>query len=327
MKKINLNINNLNLDALQNLKISIIGYGIQGRAQALNLRDSGISPYIGNIDDKYFKDALSDNMNVSDISSAVKDANIIMMLVPDQSQAKVFKEILAGQPASNCLIVVAHGYSIYHSNINMPDTFSIGMLAPRMPGAPIRDAFLKGSGIPAFFDVVKDNNGNTRDQLIALAHAIGFTRGGLYSVPLAEETEIDLFIEQFYLPIVIHSARIAHDFLTTKGLNPSTVLMELFASGEIGELLTRASSDGLYETWMNHASPTCRFGIKRAVEKKLPVESIKKFAENVLSEIRSGDFNRDLINEGKNDYSSLLISEQENIESSFTRNFKISKKL
>ncbi|MDA9651254.1 NAD(P)-binding domain-containing protein [Pelagibacteraceae bacterium] len=327
MKKINLNINDLNLDALQNLKISIIGYGIQGRAQALNLRDSGISPYIGNIDDKYLKDAVSDNMCVSNISSAVKDANVIMMLVPDQSQSKVFEEVLSGQPASDCLIVVAHGYSIYHSNMNIPDSFSIGMLAPRMPGAPIRDAFLKGSGIPAFFDVVKDSNGNAQDQLIALAHAIGFTKGGLYSVPLAEETEIDLFIEQFYLPIVIHSARIAHDFLITKGLNPSTVLMELFASGEIGELLTRASNDGLYETWMNHASPTCRFGIKRAVENKLPVESIKKFAEKVLSEIRSGDFNKDLMNEGKNDYLSLFSSEQENIESLFTRNFKISKKL
>lgn len=327
MKKIELNINDLNLDAIQNLKISIIGYGIQGRAQALNLRDNGINPYIGNLDDKYLKDAVSDNMNVSNISSAVKDANIIMMLVPDQSQSKVFEEVLSGQPESDCLVVVAHGYSIYHSNMNIPESFSIGMLAPRMPGAPIRDAFLKGSGIPAFFDVVKDSNGNTYDRLIALAHAIGFTKGGLYSVPLAEETEIDLFIEQFYLPIVIHSARIAHDFLITKGLNASTVLMELFASGEIGELLTRASNDGLYETWMNHASPTCRFGIKRAVENKLPAETIKKFAENVLTEIRSGDFNKDLMNEGKNNYFSLQKSEQENIESAFTRNFKISKKL
>ena len=327
MKKIEINPKNLNLAAIQNQKISIIGYGIQGRAQALNLRDSGIEPYIGNIDDKYLKDAVSDNMRVSDISQATKNADIIMMLVPDQSQSDVFKEIQAGSPKDDCLIVVAHGYSIYHSNIDMPDTYSIGMLAPRMPGAPIRDAFLRGSGIPAFFDVVRDKSGNAKNQLLALAHAIGFTKGGLYAVPLSEETEIDLFIEQFYLPLVIHSARIAHDFLITKGLNPSTVLMELFASGEIGELLTRASKDGLYETWMNHASPTCRFGIRRAVDDKLPTEHIKKFADNVLKEIRNGDFNKDLMNEGKNNYQSLFESEKENIESSFTRNFKISKKL
>ena len=324
MKKIEINPKNLNLAAIQNQKISIIGYGIQGRAQALNLRDSGIEPYIGNIDDKYLKDAVSDNMRVSDISQATKNADIIMMLVPDQSQSDVFKEIQAGSPKDDCLIVVAHGYSIYHSNIDMPDTYSIGMLAPRMPGAPIRDAFLRGSGIPAFFDVVRDKSGNAKISF-ALAHAIGFTKGGLYAVPLSEETEIDLFIEQFYLPLVIHSARIAHDFLITKGLNPSTVLMELFASGEIGELLTRASKDGLYETWMNHASPTCRFGIKRAVDDKLPTEHIKKFADNVLKEIRNGDFNKDLMNEGKNNYQSLFESEKENIESSFTRNFKISK--
>lgn len=327
MKKIDLDINNLSLDAIKNQKIAIIGYGIQGRAQALNLRDSGIYPFIGNIDDKYLENAISDNMNASDIPTAVKDANIIMLLVPDQSQPTVFEEILKSKPANDCLIVVAHGYSIYHSNINMPEAYSIGMLAPRMPGAPIRDAYLRGSGIPAFFDVVKNSNGVAENQLIALAHAIGFTKGGLYSVPLAEETEIDLFIEQFYLPIVIHSARISHDFLVTKGLNPSTVLMELFASGEIGELLTRASNDGLYETWMNHASPTCRFGIKRAVDNKLPIESIKKFAENVLNEIRNGEFNKDLMNEGKNNYHSLFNSEKENMESEFTKNFKKTKKL
>ena len=89
-------------------------------------------------------------MRVSDISQATKNADLIMMLVPDQSHSDVFKEIQAGSPKDDCLIVVAHGYSIYHSNIDMPDTYSIGMLALDMPGAPIRDAFLRGSGIPAF---------------------------------------------------------------------------------------------------------------------------------------------------------------------------------
>lgn len=325
MKKIDVNLNDISLSKLKDLKISIIGYGIQGRAQALNLRDSGITPYIGNIEDRYFDDAVSDNMIVSDIETAAKNADLIMMLVPDQSQPTVFKKILKGNPNDQCLIVVAHGYSIYHSNIEIPKSYSIGMLAPRMPGAPIRDAFLNGSGIPAFFDIVRDSNGEAENQLIALAHAIGFTKGGLYSVPLSEETEIDLFIEQFYLPIVIHSARIAHDFLITKGLNPSTILMELFASGEIGELLSRASNDGLYETWMNHASPTCRFGIQRAVNEKLPNEAIKKFAEKVLTEIRSGEFNKELMEEGLNNYASLFEAENRNIESSFTKNFKISK--
>ena len=92
MKKIEINPKNLNLAAIQNQKISIIGYGIQGRAQALNLRDSGIEPYIGNIDDKYLKDAVSDNMRVSDISQATKNADIIMMLVPDQSQSDVLRK-------------------------------------------------------------------------------------------------------------------------------------------------------------------------------------------------------------------------------------------
>ena len=320
MKKIEINPKNLNLAAIQNQKISIIGYGIQGRAQALNLRDSGIEPYIGNIDDKYLKDAVSDNMRVSDISQATKNADIIMMLVPDQSQSDVFKEIQAGSPKDDCLIVVAHGYSIYHSNIDMPDTYSIGMLAPRMPGAPIRDAFLREVEYLLFL-MLYETKVEMQNQLLALAHAIGFTKGGLYAVPLSEETEIDLFIEQFYLPLVIHSARIAHDFLITKGLNPSTVLMELFASGEIGELLTWASKDGLYETWMNHASPTCRFGIKRAVDDKLPTEHIKKFADNVLKEIRNGDFNKDLMNEGISNYQSLFESEKENIESSFYKKF------
>ena len=327
MKKIEIDHSTLSLENLRNKKITLIGYGIQGRAQALNLRDSGLNPYIGNISDRYYDDAVSDNMPISNIEEASKDADIIMLLVPDQSQPETFQKILKGKPSQNCLIIVAHGYSIYHSNITMPETFSIGMLAPRMPGAPIRHAYLQGTGLPAFFDVVKDKSGNTRNELISLAHAIGFTKGGLFEVPLTEETEIDLFIEQFYLPLVIHSARIAHDFLTKEGLNSSTVLMELFASGEIGELLTRASKNGLYQTWMNHASPTCRFGIKRAVEDKMPTDSIKEFANNVLLEIRNGSFNKDLTKEGHNGYKNLLKFEKNNIDSSFTKNFEKTKKM
>jgi ketol-acid reductoisomerase len=327
MRKIDIDLDTLNFDVLTDQKITIIGYGIQGRAQALNLRDSGITPFIGNIQDKYFQDAVLDKMQISDIITAAQNADIIMLLVPDQCQASVFKEVLAASPADDCLIVVAHGYSIYHANFEIPNTYSIGMLAPRMPGAPIRDAYLKGSGIPAFYDVVKDANGQSAQKLIALAHAIGFTKGGLYAVPLAEETEIDLFIEQFYLPLVIHSARIAHDHLVNKGLNPSTILMELFASGEIGELLTRASKDGLYETWENHASPTCRYGIKRAIDNNLPVDAITAFAEKVLEEIRGGDFNADLMVEGKKHYSTLLSSEQENRNSDFSNNFRLAREL
>ena len=245
---------NANLKYLKNKKIAIVGYGIIGRASALNLRDSGCDVVVGNIKDKYYKNALEDGFEVTSISEAVKQASIIFFLIPDQAQIKIFDKEIAPYLKKNDLLIFAHGFSIHYKKITPPKNTDVCLLAPRMPGKPIREYYLAGSGVPAFATVHINASGKAKEIILALAKAIGYTKAGVMDISFKEETEIDLFIEHYLLPTLIRSIRISFDELVKHGFTPESTLMELYASGEIGELLMMASQKGIYEVWRNCAS-------------------------------------------------------------------------
>ncbi len=142
--------NDIDLNFNNDETIAIIGYGIQGRAQALNLRDSGYNVIIGNIRGKYFELAKQDKFKVFSIAKAAKQATIILFLIPDQAQKTIFNKSIKSNLSEGNLLVFAHGFSIYFNELDIPSNIDVGLLAPRMPGKPIREYYLNNSGVPAF---------------------------------------------------------------------------------------------------------------------------------------------------------------------------------
>lgn len=296
--------NDANIDILENQNIGIIGYGIQGRAQALNMRDSGLNVIIGNRNDDYIHRAEQDGFQIVPINELVAVSDVVFVLIPDEAQAGIFETYIAPNIKHGQTYVFAHGYALRYQLIVFPEDVDIVLIAPRFPGKPIREYYLDNGGVPVFFDVYQDASKKAQEKGLALCKAIGATKAGVFEVSTKEETEIDLFIEQFLIPTFIKSVEIGFETLVNKGFDPHAVLSELFASGELGAVIKQASVEGLYRTFQNHASPTCQFGISKNVEESLTDHSYK-FAEKVLNEIQNGEFSKALSEEGKSDYETL----------------------
>ena len=268
---------------LNNCKIAVLGYGSQGRAQALNLRDSGHKVVIGNLDDEYAQLAKKDGFLVQDFSSAVIDADVVFLLLPDHVHKAIYENNLKANLKKGSMLIIAHGYSIHFCELNLNKEHDLCLLAPRMPGLPIRELYLSGHGSPAFFAVECDFSGKALERLLKLADDLGFTKAGIIETSVAEEAEIDLFIEQYFLPNIIGSIDLAFKFLVDNGFNPEIALMELYASGEIGDLLVRAANQGIHRIWEENASPTCRFGIMDNIDRVIPeTESLIKMKDTLI---------------------------------------------
>lgn len=307
-----------NIDDVLKETIGIIGYGIQGRAQALNLRDSGLNVLIGNKKDVYFEQAKKDKFLPFEIEEIAKKTSIIMLLIPDQAQKEVYETYIKNHLKPNDLLVFAHGYSLRFKEIILPKTIDAVLLAPRMPGKLIRKYYLDGGGVPAFFDIFQNFSGKAKKRGLALAKAAGFTRAGVMCVSVAEETEIDLFMEQFLIPSIIKTMKISFEVLTEKGFSPEVVLMELYASGELGEVLLEASKVGLFEVFKRNASPTCQFGIQQNIDKVLSTNA-KETAAKILEKIKNGSFNKLLNQEAQAGHPSLRAYNEINRKSLITQ--------
>lgn len=261
-----------NLDLIKDKSIGVIGYGIQGRAQALNLRDSGCYVIIGNNEDKYKTQAQEDGFIVKDILSVIKKSDIIFLLIPDESHKNIFNEFITPFAKKDQLFIVAHGYSLKYKKYTYPPYINIGMLAPRAPGEPIRTSYLNNEGVPCFLDVVHDSTGNTLDLLLALGQAIGFSKSGILPISYEEETELDLFIEHFIGPLFIGAIEKSLKLLINKGYSPLASSLELYTSGERGFMWSVYARDGLYKALHNNASPTCKFGISSYMNETITPE-------------------------------------------------------
>lgn len=292
------------LDILNDKKVGIIGYGIQGKAQALNLRDSGVNVRIGNQTDEYFEAAVTDGFIVKSPSETAKWANIIMFLIPDDAQKDVYNESIKAFLTTGKTILFAHGYSLYYDRLDIPKDVDILLLAPRMPGKYIRERYLNGWGAPVFINVVQDATGKGLNIVLALSHGIGATRIGAMDIDYKEETEIDLFIEQYLLPTITSSIHKAFDFLISKGFTPEAVISELYASGEIGELIRNAATSNIYQQFRDHASPTCQFGKMKNIDKYGKINP-SDFMESVLTDIRTGKFDEELSEAAKENHAIL----------------------
>jgi ketol-acid reductoisomerase len=186
--------------ALAGQTVAVIGYGSQGHAHALNLHDSGVDVVVGlPATSRSRAFAAEAGLKVADIEAAVKAADVIMILVPDTIQKKVYETSIQPNMHAGQLLMFAHGFNIRYDRIKPGEGVDVGMVAPKGPGHLVRSVFAQGGGVPALFAVEKDSTGTARARTLAYARGIGATRAGVLETTFKEETETDLFGEQAVL--------------------------------------------------------------------------------------------------------------------------------
>lgn len=293
--------------------VAVIGYGIQGRAQSLNMRDSGLSVIVGNRDDAYRRQAEADGFEVHDIEAVAGLGDLIVMLIPDEVQAEIYEAQIEQNLTAGKALVFAHGFAIRYGLIEPPDFVDCLLLAPRMPGGYVRDFFLRHSGVPAFVDVRRDATGKAWPRVLALAKAIGATRVGAMAISFAEETELDHFSEHFIYPLVIGALQLSYEVLVENGYTPEAAVMELYGSRELGEVLIEAARIGLYRMVEKHASPACQYGI-HSYSRKLFSGDTRRQIQGIIDEIKDGSFAAELVAEQRTGHQQLkrMLAEARN---------------
>ena len=282
------------ISILKDKLMGVIGYGNQGRAQALNLRDSGLKVIIGNIEDENREKALEDGFEVFPISEATKKADIIMILIPDEIQPEIFNNDILPNLSENKAVDFATGYNIAFRDItglNPPEFVDIIMVAPRMVGVGVRDSYLSGEGYFSFVGIHQDYSGSAKQILLALAKALGTTKKGAIETTFEQEAHLDLYSEQVFGPAIGNVLRSSIKVLLEEDYPPEAVMIEIFMSGEFSYTWKKIAELGIMEQ-MDFHSPTSQYGsITRGasyVDERLP-EVMRKG----LRGIQSGKFARE----------------------------------
>lgn len=270
--------------------IAIIGYGNQGRSQALNLRDSGLNVIIGNIADNYRKKAENDGFKVYDIIEAVKQADIVFILTPDESMPDLFKTQIQPYLRKGSTVNFASGYNIAFNLIIPPTDVNVIMIAPRMIGVGVRERYLTKEGYYSFICVHQEATGNAKQILLALAKALGTLKAGGIETTMKQEAILDLFNEQAFGPMFGRVLLTAIDVLIKNGLPPEAVLCEMYLSEEMSYTYKKMAQIGLIKQ-TNFHSHTSQYGAMSRGARYLGVaKDISEKFQKTYDEISSGSF-------------------------------------
>ena len=217
------------LHHIRDRTVCIVGYGNQGRSQALNLRDSGIQVIVGSRRDTSYETARVDGFDVCPVPDAAERADIVFFLVPDEVMPKVFDDEISPVLRSGDMLVFASGYNIAFDLLQPAPDVDVVMIAPRMIGAGVRETYLSGDGFPSLVAVHQDATGVAWQRTLALCKGIGSTRMGVIESSFLEEATVDLFAEQVgYL----YAVRRYCEVLVEAGCSPEAAMLEFYASGE-----------------------------------------------------------------------------------------------
>ena len=288
-----------NLDVLNGKKIAIIGYGSQGHAHALNLRDSGCDVIVGlRKGGKSWPVAEKDGFDVYPIAEAAKQADIIMILINDEVQAAVYKSEIAPNLTAGKAIAFAHGFNIRYKQIVPPADVDVFMAAPKGPGHTVRSQYVAGKGVPCLIAVEQDATGKAYDIALAYIAGIGGARAGILETTMDEETETDLFGEQTVLcGGVVDLMQCGFEVLVEAGYKPENAYFECIH--EMKLIIDLINKGGIAA--MNYSiSDTAEFGEYVSGPRVLPHEDIKANMRKVLSDIQDGTFAGRWIAENKN---------------------------
>jgi ketol-acid reductoisomerase len=286
-----------NIDNLKGKKIAIIGYGSQGHAHALNLRDSGLDVVVGlPSDSKSRAKATAAGLTVLTPAEAAKAADVMMVLVPDHIQADLYASDIAPHLTKGKTLMFAHGFNIHFGFIKPPADVDVSMIAPKAPGHRVREVFVEGSGVPALVAIQQDASGKALDNALAYAAALGCLRAGVIETTFREETESDLFGEQAVLcGGAAELIRAGFETLVEAGYAPEIAYFEC-----LHEL--KLIVDLIYEGGLGYmrfsVSDTAEYGDYTRGPRIINAETRKEM-KKILSEIQSGDFARQWISENK----------------------------
>lgn len=284
------------LSVLKDKVIAVIGYGNQGSAQAQNMRDSGLNVIVGSIADASADKARKDGFEVYPIAEAAKKADVIHILLPDEVQPEVYRSEVKGGLNPGKTLMFSHGFNIRFKRIKPPKDVDVVMVAPKGPGVRVRETFLEGFGTPALIAVGQDYSGRARDNVLALARALGATRAGVLETTFAEETETDLFGEQVDLcGGVSELIKASYDTLVEAGYKPEVAYFETLHELK---LITDLIQKGGLEYMWKCVSNTAEYG-GRTRGKKIITERTRKAMKKILKDIRSGRFAREWVKECK----------------------------
>jgi ketol-acid reductoisomerase len=292
------------LALLRGKKIAVVGYGSQGHAHALNLKDSGQDVVVGLYKgSKSWGKAEKDGLRVATVAEAAQLADIIMVLLPDQVHRQTFEESIRGALGKGKTLMVAHGFSIHFNQVMAPADVDVSMIAPKAPGHIMRDLFVQGPGVPALLAVQQDVSGKARDVALAYGKGVGCTRAGVIETTFKEETETDLFGEQAVLCGGV-SALIKASFetLVQAGYQPEVAYFECMH--ELKLIVDLFYQGGL--AYMRYSvSDTAEYGDysrgPRVIDDRVRAEMKK-----ILHEIQTGQFAREWVLENQANRASFL---------------------
>ncbi len=299
------------LELLKGKTVAVIGYGSQGHAHALNLRDSGVDVVVGLYEgSRSWKRAEGDGLRVETVENAVKDADVVMMLIPDTVQPAVYRKYVHDGLEEGNMLMFAHGFNIHYQQIIPPSYVDVTMVAPKSPGHIVRRMYQEGKGVPALVAVHQDYSGKALDLALAYAKAIGCTRAGVIETTFREETETDLFGEQVDLcGGVAELIKATWETMVEAGYQPEVAYFE--ALHELKLIVDLIYEGGIYAMWYS-VSDTAKYGgMTRG--RRIINESVKEEMRKILREIQSGEFAREWILEnmaGRPSYSRLLEMEK-----------------
>ncbi|MFX3625260.1 MAG: ketol-acid reductoisomerase [Ectobacillus sp.] len=288
-------------DAVQNnvlkgKKIAIVGYGSQGHAHAQNLRDNGFDVVIGVRQGKSWEQAKQDGFEVKTVADAAKEAEVVMILLPDERQPEVYEAEIEPNLQSGNALVFAHGFNVHYKEITPPEDVDVFLVAPKGPGHLVRRTFTEGAAVPALFAVYQDATGTAFDKALSYADGIGSTRAGVLQTTFKEETETDLFGEQAVLcGGATALVKAGFETLVEAGYQPELAYFECLHELK---LIVDLMYEGGLENMRYSISDTAQWGDFVSGPRVITDET-KKAMKEVLADIQNGTFAKGWIAEHK----------------------------
>jgi ketol-acid reductoisomerase len=293
-------------------KVAILGYGSQGHAHALNLRDSGedvrVGLYAGS---RSWEKAIGHGLRVLEVPAAVQEADIVTVLTPDVGQARLYREAIAPHLRPEMLLLFAHGFSIHYGQVAPPANIDVAMVAPKAPGHLLRSTYVAGAGTPALVAVHQDPSGRAKTRTLAYARALGAGRAGILETTFKEETETDLFGEQAVLCGGISQLiKAGFETLVEAGYQPELAYFEVLHEMKlIVDLMYRG---GL--SFMRYSvSDTAEYGDYMSGPRVID-EHVRQSMRQVLKEIQDGSFAERWIDENANERTAFLKLRKQNAD-------------
>lgn len=298
---------------LDDKRIAVIGYGSQGRAQALNLKDSGYDVVVGLRHGSSWRKAEDDGMEVMTVSDAARESEVVLMLIPDMAQPEVWETEISQYMEPGNTIQFAHGFNIHFEQILPPESIDVTMVAPKSPGPEMRKQYLDGFGVPSLVAVKQDATGQAMDKALAIAKGIGSGRAGIIETTFKDETESDLFGEQAVLcGGVDQLIRRGFKILTNAGYPPELAYFEVLNEMKlIVDVIYQSGISGMYKA----VSDTAKYG-GMSVGPKIIDDHVEENMKRALKSVQDGTFADNWIQEYKagSKHFRALVEECKNLE-------------